>query len=176
MPRECLKIIESKSKVRQTRAKAVVAKVSTNSSTQAVSSDVAELKDIVRALPLATFLPVAELFLTPEVDKRTDDSYPANNEAPKTSNLLMFKFSHRNPNLSPILPPVVAYPVQILNPQFLLPYPSRRDNEKSRNQANEQIDKFYEIFKEMSFEISFTDALVLMPKFFRLDSKKPYLE
>ncbi|GJS24996.1 hypothetical protein Tco_0453628 [Tanacetum coccineum] len=39
------------------------------------------------------------------------------------------------------------------------------DNEKSRNQANEQIDKFYEIFKEMSFEISFTDALVLMPKF-----------
>ncbi|GJU15171.1 reverse transcriptase domain-containing protein [Tanacetum coccineum] len=45
-----------------------------------------------------------------------------------------------------------------------LPYPSRRDNEKSRNQANEQIDKFYEIFKEISFEISFTDALVLMPK------------
>ncbi|GKG11845.1 hypothetical protein Tco_0346082 [Tanacetum coccineum] len=52
MPRECLKIIESKSKVRQTRAKEVVAKVSTNSSTQAVSSDVAELKDIVRALLL----------------------------------------------------------------------------------------------------------------------------
>ncbi|GJU12772.1 hypothetical protein Tco_1135168 [Tanacetum coccineum] len=52
MPRECLKIIESKSKVRQTRAKAVIAKVSTNSSTQAVSSDVAELKDIVRALLL----------------------------------------------------------------------------------------------------------------------------
>ncbi|GJV11081.1 reverse transcriptase domain-containing protein [Tanacetum coccineum] len=49
--------------------------------------------------------------------------------------------------------------------QISLPYPSRRDNEKSRNQANEQIDKFYEIFKEMSFEISFTDALVLMPKF-----------
>nr|GEY11792.1 reverse transcriptase domain-containing protein [Tanacetum cinerariifolium] len=27
------------------------------------------------------------------------------------------------------------------------------------------IEKFYEIFKEMSFEISFTDALMLMPKF-----------
>nr|GFC00694.1 reverse transcriptase domain-containing protein [Tanacetum cinerariifolium] len=27
------------------------------------------------------------------------------------------------------------------------------------------IEKFYEIFKEMSFEISFTDALILMPKF-----------
>nr|GEZ01749.1 reverse transcriptase domain-containing protein, chloroplastic [Tanacetum cinerariifolium] len=46
-----------------------------------------------------------------------------------------------------------------------IPYPSRRDNEKRRDQANEQIEKFYEIFKEMSFEISFTDALILMPKF-----------
>ncbi|GJR43459.1 hypothetical protein Tco_1041189 [Tanacetum coccineum] len=52
MPRECLKIIESKSKVRQSRNKAVVAKMSTSSSTPAVSSDVAELKDMVRALIL----------------------------------------------------------------------------------------------------------------------------
>nr|GEY29716.1 hypothetical protein [Tanacetum cinerariifolium] len=49
---DCLKIIESKSKVRQTRAKTVVAKVSSNSSTPAVSPDVAELKDMVRALLL----------------------------------------------------------------------------------------------------------------------------
>ncbi|GJV40898.1 reverse transcriptase domain-containing protein [Tanacetum coccineum] len=61
------KIIESKSKVRQTRAKAVVAKVSTNSSTQAVSSDVAELKDIVRALLL---------------DKKNQASAPAPAPAP----------------------------------------------------------------------------------------------
>nr|GEU32008.1 hypothetical protein [Tanacetum cinerariifolium] len=33
-----------------------------------------------------------------------------------------------------------------------------------RDQANEQIEKFYEIFKKMSFEISFTNALILMPK------------
>nr|GEX68336.1 reverse transcriptase domain-containing protein [Tanacetum cinerariifolium] len=46
-----------------------------------------------------------------------------------------------------------------------IPYPSRCDNEKRRNQANEQIKKFYEIFKDMSFEISFTDALILMLKF-----------
>nr|GEV06012.1 hypothetical protein [Tanacetum cinerariifolium] len=52
MPREYLKIIESKSKVRQSRAKAVVAKVSTSFSTPAISSDVAELKDMVRALLL----------------------------------------------------------------------------------------------------------------------------
>nr|GFA66954.1 reverse transcriptase domain-containing protein [Tanacetum cinerariifolium] len=52
MPSDCLKIIESKSKVRQSRAKAVVAKVNSNSSTPAISSDVAELKDMVRALLL----------------------------------------------------------------------------------------------------------------------------
>ncbi|GJV88322.1 reverse transcriptase domain-containing protein [Tanacetum coccineum] len=67
-------------------------------------------------------------------------------------------------SFEPIVAPVVA-PVPNTKPSVSLPYPSRRDNEKSRNQANEQIDKFYEIFKEMSFEISFTDALVLMPKF-----------
>nr|GEU76111.1 DNA-directed DNA polymerase [Tanacetum cinerariifolium] len=46
-----------------------------------------------------------------------------------------------------------------------IPYPSRRDNERRRDQANEQIEKFYEIFKDMSFEISFADAIILMPKF-----------
>nr|GFC56465.1 hypothetical protein [Tanacetum cinerariifolium] len=52
MPRKCLKIIESKSKVRQSRAKAVVAKVGASSSTPSISSEVAELKDMVRALHL----------------------------------------------------------------------------------------------------------------------------
>nr|GFA44357.1 reverse transcriptase domain-containing protein [Tanacetum cinerariifolium] len=52
MPRECHKIIESKSKVSQSRAKAFVAKVSTSSSTPVVSSEIFELKDMVRALLL----------------------------------------------------------------------------------------------------------------------------
>nr|GEZ87271.1 reverse transcriptase domain-containing protein [Tanacetum cinerariifolium] len=46
-----------------------------------------------------------------------------------------------------------------------IPYPLRRDTERRRDHANEQIEKFYEIFKEMSFEISFTDALMIMPEF-----------
>ncbi|GJZ84662.1 hypothetical protein Tco_0650001 [Tanacetum coccineum] len=43
MPRECLRIIETKSKVRNSRNKAVVAKVSSNSSTPRISPDVAAL-------------------------------------------------------------------------------------------------------------------------------------
>ncbi|GJS42467.1 reverse transcriptase domain-containing protein [Tanacetum coccineum] len=50
MPRDCLAIIESKSKVRYSRDKAIVSKVSMISSTPGVSPDVAELKDMVRAL------------------------------------------------------------------------------------------------------------------------------
>ncbi|GJV84134.1 reverse transcriptase domain-containing protein [Tanacetum coccineum] len=52
MPRDCLAIIESKSKVHYSRDKAIVAKVSTSSSTPGVSPDVLELKDMVRALLL----------------------------------------------------------------------------------------------------------------------------
>nr|GEV62395.1 reverse transcriptase domain-containing protein [Tanacetum cinerariifolium] len=50
MPRECLGIIESKSKVRYSRKKPVVSKVSMTTSTSGVSPDVAELKDMVKAL------------------------------------------------------------------------------------------------------------------------------
>nr|GEX50505.1 reverse transcriptase domain-containing protein [Tanacetum cinerariifolium] len=67
MPSDCLKIIKSKSKVRQSRAKAVVAKVNSNSSTPAISSDVAELKEIVRALLL---------------DKKNQSSAPATSPTP----------------------------------------------------------------------------------------------
>nr|GFD41301.1 hypothetical protein [Tanacetum cinerariifolium] len=52
MPRECLGIIESKSKVRYSRNKPIVPKVSTTASTSGISPDVAELKDMVRALLL----------------------------------------------------------------------------------------------------------------------------
>ncbi|GJV30106.1 reverse transcriptase domain-containing protein [Tanacetum coccineum] len=52
MPRDCLRIIESKSKVCNSRNKTVVTKVSSSSSTPGISPDVAELKDIVKALLL----------------------------------------------------------------------------------------------------------------------------
>ncbi|GJU38387.1 reverse transcriptase domain-containing protein [Tanacetum coccineum] len=50
MPRDCLRIIESKSKVRNSRNKAVVAKVSSNSSTPGISPDVAALTTEVSEL------------------------------------------------------------------------------------------------------------------------------
>ncbi|GJU50183.1 reverse transcriptase domain-containing protein [Tanacetum coccineum] len=52
MPRDCLAFIESKSKVCYSQSKAIVAKVSTSSSTPGVSPDVAKLKEMVKALLL----------------------------------------------------------------------------------------------------------------------------
>nr|GFA27195.1 reverse transcriptase domain-containing protein [Tanacetum cinerariifolium] len=68
------------------------------------------------------------------------------------------------PNLisKPVVSPVSA---PMPNVKSSIPYPLRHDNERRRDQANEQIEKFCEIFKDMSFKISFTDALILMPKF-----------
>ncbi|GKA81577.1 reverse transcriptase domain-containing protein [Tanacetum coccineum] len=52
MPRDCLRIIKSKSKVPNSRNKPVVAKVRSSSSTPGISPDVAELIDMVKALLL----------------------------------------------------------------------------------------------------------------------------
>nr|GFC19164.1 reverse transcriptase domain-containing protein [Tanacetum cinerariifolium] len=106
--------------------------------TPAISSDVAELKDMVKALLLdkknQSLAPT--LSSTPAPVKAVEPNYVTCGVAPVGA--LM-------PNLNPSIP-----------------YPSRRDNEKCRDKANEQIEKFYEIFKDMSFKISFTNALTLM--------------
>nr|GEX08479.1 reverse transcriptase domain-containing protein [Tanacetum cinerariifolium] len=70
MPRECLAIIESKSKVHYSRNKPVVAKVRMNTSTSGISPDVAELKDMVKALLL---------------DKKSQNQAPATMKAAEES-------------------------------------------------------------------------------------------
>ncbi|GKC33575.1 reverse transcriptase domain-containing protein [Tanacetum coccineum] len=66
----------------------------------------------------------------------------------------------------PIFEPVVA-PVSAPkpNPKPSIPYPSRLNDQKIREKANNQIEKFYQIFQDLHFDISFADALILMPKF-----------
>ncbi|GJW21427.1 hypothetical protein Tco_0032049 [Tanacetum coccineum] len=66
----------------------------------------------------------------------------------------------------PIFEPVVA-PVSALkpNPKPSFPFPSRLNDQKIREKANNQIEKFYQIFQDFHFNISFANALILMPKF-----------
>ncbi|GKB42301.1 reverse transcriptase domain-containing protein [Tanacetum coccineum] len=50
-------------------------------------------------------------------------------------------------------------------PKPSIPYPSRLNNQKLREKANNQILKFLQIFQRLHFNISFVDALLHMPKF-----------
>nr|GEY94081.1 transposon Ty3-I Gag-Pol polyprotein [Tanacetum cinerariifolium] len=70
------------------------------------------------------------------------------------------------PVISPIIEPV-ASPVSALKPNQRpsIPYPSRLQDQKLRDKANEQREKFFHIFKDLNFNISFAGALILMPKF-----------
>ncbi|GJZ60621.1 reverse transcriptase domain-containing protein [Tanacetum coccineum] len=69
------------------------------------------------------------------------------------------------------IPPPVN-PILILKPDVPkslpkpnIPYPSRRDNQKSRDKASNQMEKIFQIFQDLRFNISFADALLLMPRF-----------
>nr|GEV06022.1 reverse transcriptase domain-containing protein [Tanacetum cinerariifolium] len=238
MPRECLAIIESKSKVRYSCKNPVVAKVSMNTSTFGISPDVAELKDMVKALLLdkksqnqapATLKAVEESCVTyggahsyrnflaidgniyrDNIQEFVSQVFAVNYNQGNTNYPITTQsgVSYDGPQIPPppsflpkvvekdmvtppnngstedVQPPVVqtetlkiqiskpvSEPVIALvsapkpNPKASIPYPSRRNDERNREKANNQIEKFYQIFKDMTFEISFADALILMPKF-----------
>nr|GFD07353.1 hypothetical protein [Tanacetum cinerariifolium] len=57
--------------------------------------------------------------------------------------------------------PVVVIPKAKPN----LPYPSRLQKEKLRENDDILAAKFMEIFRDLHFELSFADALIHMPKF-----------
>nr|GEW23894.1 reverse transcriptase domain-containing protein [Tanacetum cinerariifolium] len=63
---------------------------------------------------------------------------------------------------TPIKAPVSALKP---NPKPSIPYPSRLHDQKLRDKANDQKEKIFQIFQELDFNISFADALILMPKF-----------
>nr|GEV25644.1 reverse transcriptase domain-containing protein [Tanacetum cinerariifolium] len=71
-----------------------------------------------------------------------------------------------DPIVALVAEPVVA-PVSAPkpNPKPLIPYPSKLHDQKLRDKANDQKDKFFQIFKDLDFDISFADDLILMPKF-----------
>nr|GEU58389.1 hypothetical protein [Tanacetum cinerariifolium] len=65
-------------------------------------------------------------------------------------------------NYVPVVAPVSAPKP---NPKPSIPYPSRLHDQKLRDKDNDQKEKKIQIFQDLNFNISFTDALVLMPKF-----------
>nr|GEX09371.1 putative reverse transcriptase domain-containing protein [Tanacetum cinerariifolium] len=65
------------------------------------------------------------------------------------------------PPVAPILKPNVPKTL----PKPNIPYPSRLNDQKLHEKATNQMEKFFQIFQDFHFDISFADALLLMPKF-----------
>nr|GEW68785.1 reverse transcriptase domain-containing protein [Tanacetum cinerariifolium] len=67
-----------------------------------------------------------------------------------------------------IQPPVVPIPepdVLRTLPKPNIPYPLRLNDQKLREKSTNQMEKFFQIIQDLFFDISFADALLLMPKF-----------
>ncbi|GKF02991.1 hypothetical protein Tco_0029914, partial [Tanacetum coccineum] len=67
------------------------------------------------------------------------------------------------PPVNPIPIPEPDVPKTLPKPN--IPYPSRLNDQKLREKATNQMEKFFQIFQDLHFDISFADALLLMPKF-----------
>nr|GFA73825.1 reverse transcriptase domain-containing protein [Tanacetum cinerariifolium] len=69
--------------------------------------------------------------------------------------------AHIQPPVTPIPKPDVSKTL----PKPNIPYPSRLNDQRLREKAMNQMEKFFQIFQDFHFDISFADALLLMPKF-----------
>ncbi|GJX05806.1 reverse transcriptase domain-containing protein [Tanacetum coccineum] len=97
-----------------------------------------------------------------ETEVTKDTMPPTNNGSTKDVQPPVVPVVHHESIFEPVNAPVSA---PMPNQKASIPFPSRRNDERRHEKANDQIEKFYEIFRDLSFEISFTDALMLMPKF-----------
>ncbi|GKD28023.1 hypothetical protein Tco_1234237 [Tanacetum coccineum] len=84
-----------------------------------------------------------------DVEVTKDTMPPADNGSTEDVQPPVVQIQTRNPNPEPNVAPVVT-PV----PKASIPFPSRRNDERRKEKANDQIEKFYEIFRDLSFEIS----------------------
>nr|GEV29099.1 reverse transcriptase domain-containing protein [Tanacetum cinerariifolium] len=105
-----------------------------------------------------------------ETEVTKDTVPPTNNGSTKDvqppvvqTKTLMLTFE---PVVASVIEPVVA-PVSAPKPnqKSSILYLSRLHDQKLRDKANDQKEKFFQIFQDLSFNISFADALILMPNF-----------
>nr|GEW80629.1 reverse transcriptase domain-containing protein [Tanacetum cinerariifolium] len=123
--------------------------------------------DVPQILPSPSFLPKV---VENEPEAKKDTVHPTNNGS--TEDVKPLVVLTESPILtselvnSPIIEPInslVSAPRP--NQRPLIPYPSRMQDQKLHDKANDQREKFFQIFNDLNFNISFADALILMPKF-----------
>ncbi|GKE69448.1 reverse transcriptase domain-containing protein [Tanacetum coccineum] len=71
--------------------------------------------------------------------------------------------AHIPPSVNSIPIPEPDVPKTLPKPN--IPYPSRRNDQKSHDKASYQKENIFQMFQDLRFDISFADALLLMPRF-----------
>ncbi|GJV13031.1 hypothetical protein Tco_1354572 [Tanacetum coccineum] len=84
-----------------------------------------------------------------ETEVTKDMMPPTNNGSTKDVQPLVVQVQPQVPNSEPVVISISA-PMPNLKPT--IPYPSRRNDVRRCEKANDQIEKFYKIFKDLSFE------------------------
>nr|GEX25184.1 hypothetical protein [Tanacetum cinerariifolium] len=95
---------------------------------------------------------------------------PTNNRSTKDVQPLVVQVETLVPNYEPVVALIVEPVVSPIsapkpNPKPSIPYLSRLHDQKLHDKTSDQKDKFFKIFQDLDFNISFADALILMPKF-----------
>nr|GEZ97317.1 reverse transcriptase domain-containing protein [Tanacetum cinerariifolium] len=180
IPRECLSIIESKSKVRCSRSRVTDVRANANAPLSSSSpSNSFDLQQIVASLEdkldirmnrfEKSLNDMKNSFVTPTAPLKEVEENLYNNKPSSSSSLP----SNTIPNPKeeakaittrsdkPIEEPSIVIPKAKAN----LPFPSRHQKEKLREEDDILAAMFMEIFRDLHFELSFADALVHMPKF-----------
>nr|GEY18485.1 hypothetical protein [Tanacetum cinerariifolium] len=117
-------------------------------------------------IPTTSSSPVLEC----ENEATKDTVHPTNNGSTEdvqplvvqTESLILNSELVNSPIIEPVASPVSAPGT---NQRPSIPYPSRLQDQRLREKANDQREKLFQIFKDLNFNISFADALILMPKF-----------
>nr|GEZ18317.1 reverse transcriptase domain-containing protein [Tanacetum cinerariifolium] len=103
-----------------------------------------------------------------EIEVTKDTMPPTNNGSTKDVQPLVFQIETPIPTFEPVVAPIaepVVAPVSAPKPNQkpLIPYPSIFQDQKLREKTNGQKEKIFKIFQDLNFNISFADALILMP-------------
>nr|GFA79462.1 reverse transcriptase domain-containing protein [Tanacetum cinerariifolium] len=86
-------------------------------------------------------------------------------ETKETTDKKQSNFQGSTAHIQPLVTLILKPDVSKTLPKPIIPYPSRLNYQKLNAKATNQMDKFFQIFQDLHFDISFADALIPMPKF-----------
>nr|GEV96517.1 hypothetical protein [Tanacetum cinerariifolium] len=162
--REALKIIENKSKARYSRSKSNVSRVNTNSRDN--SSKIDDRIDKLADQILNLVEIVNKQVITPATAKAVEKTCVICGGAHAYYDYIATDSNQSSVCATTVVLFSIPEPdVPKTQPKPNIPYPSRLNDQKLREKATNQMEKFFQIFHDLHFDISFADTLLLMPKF-----------